>query len=284
MNAAVAVAPEASALAYHLLRAALEKFQKTPADLAPEESRQARAMAEKAWALEERVLTSADAARVVIDPAEVDQALATVAERYETPAAFSEDLERNGLDEDRLGRALYRELKFDAVLRRVAAGCEEAGDTDAQLFYEMHLERFRIPERRTARHLLITINPDFAENTPQRARERIAALATEIAEAPERFADLARRHSECPTALEGGQLGAVTRGQLHPEVEAVLFELEAGATGPVVESEAGLHLLLCESIEPGREVPFEEVKDKLRANLTERRRRARQKEWLAGLG
>ena len=40
-----------------------------------------------------------------------------------------------------------------------------------------------------------------------------------------RFADLASRHSECPTALEGGRLGEVVPGQLFPSLDAALFAL-----------------------------------------------------------
>lgn len=283
MSAAQAPQTQPSAFVYHLLRVALERFKQTPADLDPAQTAEAQRLAEKTWALEEKALSTPEAQRVVIDAAATDQALAAVANRYESREDFLADLERNRLNESLLAQALYREQKFDAVLRRVAADCVEASETDAQLFYQMHIERFRIPEKRTASHLLITINPEYPENAPERAKARIAALSAELAESPERFEDLARRHSECPTALEGGKLGTLTRGQLYPEVEAVLFALEAGAIGPVAESEAGLHLVRCDAIEPGREAPFEEVGENLRHNLTERRRRARQKEWLAGL-
>jgi len=60
-----------------------------------------------------------------------------------------------------------------------------------------------------------------------------------------KFADLALKHSECPTALQGGVLGIVPRGKLYPELDAVLFSLKVGAVSDIVESEIGFHLLLC---------------------------------------
>jgi len=149
--------------------------------------------------------------------------------------------------------------------------------------YEAASERFSRPERRVARHILITINEDFAENRRPAVRQRLAAVATQLAEQRQDFGELARRHSECPTALEGGRLGALTRGQLYPQLDAVLFALDEGAVSDPVESDLGLHLLLCERIEPARAVGFDEVRDALRARLSERRRRAAQQAWLAAL-
>ena len=59
---------------------------------------------------------------------------------------------------------------------------------------------------------------------------------------PYKFAELALKHSECPTALQGGVLGIVPRGKLYPELDAVLFSIKAGEVSEIVESEIGFHL------------------------------------------
>ena len=142
-------------------------------------------------------------------------------------------------------------------------------------------------ERRTARHLLITVNDDFAENRRDLARARIEQLAEQM-QGPaggraQRFESLARQHSECPTALEGGRLGEVVPGQLYPALDAALFALGSGEIGGPVESELGFHLLLCERIQPGRSIPFTQARPQIRALLEERGRRNCQKAWIGGL-
>ncbi|WP_295879071.1 nitrogen fixation protein NifM [uncultured Thiohalocapsa sp.] len=289
MSKADPAATEAeAAYRYHLLRAATERFQCNIPALDATQRAAAAAQADQTFALETLVLGADEAADIVIPSASLQQSLDAVAGRFDDPAEFEADLARNGLTPDGLRAALRRELTFDAVMQRVGARHAAVNDTDARLFYELHADRFQSPERRSARHILITVNADYAENTRDAARARADALAAKLHEGGtdnlvQRFARLARRHSECPTAMEEGKLGDLVRGRLYPEVDAALFELDAGTVSAPVESELGFHILLCECIEPARALPFPQVKDRIRAALEKRRRREAQRAWLAEL-
>ena len=109
-------------------------------------------------------------------------------------------------------------------------------------------EQFRRPETRLARHILITINDTIAENTRSAAGKRINAIQARLAKEPQRFEEQALKHSECPTALDGGKLGDLPRGKLFPELDKALFELKAGEVSGVLESELGFHVLRCDTI------------------------------------
>src|ERR1019366_3830824 len=124
--------------------------------------------------------------------------------------------------------ALERELMVEAILEKVGTQAAKISDMDVELYYQYHPEQFRRPETRLARHILITINETIAENTRVEAGRRIAAIATRLAKDPKRFEEQALKHSECPTALEGGKLGDLPRGKLFPELDKALFELNAG--------------------------------------------------------
>ncbi len=282
---------KATAYRYHLLRAATERFQSSLAALDDAQRAAVHQQADQTFRLEELVLGSPEATKVVIAAGTVELSFTEVARRFASSDELDADLARNGLDAAGLRQALRRELAFDAVLQRVGSRLAEVTDTDASLFYELHGERFRIPEHRTARHILITVNDDYAENTRGAARARADEITAKLCSEPgggkdslvRRFARLARRHSECPTALADGKLGKIVRGQLYPEVEAVLFALPRGAAGAPVESEIGFHILLCEHIEPARILPFAQVKDRIRQALEKRRRREAQHAWIAAL-
>jgi len=239
--------------------------------------------ANKSFELECLVLGSPEAAEVAIPSEHLDQAMAELCGRYSDEAAFLADLSRNGLDEETLRLALQRELSFDAAMQRAAARRPSVSDLDERLFFELHKDRFTEPERRSVRHILITTNDDFAENQRDAARARIEMLAEKLSGRPNRFASLARKHSECPSAMEGGRLGVVPRGQLYPELDAVLFGLPEGAVSGPVESEMGFHLLWCEKIQHGRTVPFAKARPRIRQLLEDRARRNCQKAWIATL-
>ena len=268
---------------YHLLRAAQERYQRNPSALDLDQRAQARLQADKTFDLEDLVLGAPEASGLVISETQLDAALAEIAGRYPDPALFAEDLARNGLDEAVLRRALRRELAFDAVMAKVAARAPSIGDLDLRLFYELHRDRFTRPERRTVRQILITVNDDFVENRAAEALARLERLAERLVGRAQRFGVLARRHSECPSAMEDGRLGTVARGQLYPELDAALFALAEGEVSGVVGSELGFHLLWCEKIHPALSLPFNRVRDQVREVCEGRQRRNCQKAWVAQL-
>ena len=66
------------------------------------------------------------------------------------------------------------------------------------------------------RQILITVNDAFVENQREAALARICDLAEKLVGRPNRFPSLARKYSECPSAMDDGRLGNLGRGQLYP--------------------------------------------------------------------
>ncbi len=268
---------------YHLLRAALAAGLPGLPGLGGPELTQIARRADNSFELESLVLGSREAADILIPNSRLDAAMSELRGRYPDQAAFLADLTGNGLDETALRRALHRELIFDAAMQRAAARRPAVSDIDERLFFELHKDRFTVPERRTARHVLITVSDRFAENRRDVARARIEELVQKLAGRPNRFPSLARQHSECPSAMEDGRLGTVPRGRLYAELDAALFGLPEGAVSEPVESELGFHLLWCEKIHHGRTLPFSKAKPRIQQLLKERAERNCQKAWIAEL-
>ena len=268
---------------YHLLRVALELYRRNLPQLNDMDMAEVHRRASRTYSIESAVLETPEAREVVIDRRSLDAAVTEVASRYRDAQEFHADLAANGLDETALRGALRRELVFNTVLQHIGARRPSINAIDTRLYYELNRERFRVPETRTARQILVTINPDYPDNTREAAQARIEKIATAIASRPARFAEQARRHSECPSALDGGKLGEISRGQLFPELDAALFGLREGEISGVVETEIGLHLLLCEKIQPVRQLPYARAASDIHKLLDERHRRNCQKTWLSEL-
>lgn len=268
---------------YYLLKVAHEQYGCAPDELSAEQRGAALRIAARQRQIEEAVLHSPQALGVVIPASLLDDAWARLVARYEDADALLAALAAQGLDVAGMRERLGRELKVEAVLERICADLPEISDTDVSLYYFSHPEQFEQPATRVARHILITVNPDFPENSREAARSRIELIARRLQLKPERFAEQALKHSECPTALQDGLLGTVKRGTLYPELEACLFDLAVGQIGPVVESPLGFHLLRCEASQEARRLTLEEVLPRLRDSLQNRQRKTRQRQWLAGL-
>ncbi len=269
--------------AYILLRAALVLFKKAPADLNATELQHVQRQARNELIIENRILMTPEATGVIIGEDEVQRAYVEIQARYENNAQFLADTEKNALNEDSLRAALHRQCKVNAILDRIGSRAPEVSDTDIELYYHLHLDKFNLPERRKVSHIFISINPDYAENTPEAALKKAHELREKLLKKPFKFADMALRHSECPTALQGGELGIVPRGTLYPELDAELFTLKKREISTVVESEIGLHILLCKQIYPAETLSLANATPKIRELMQERVKQNTLRDWLAGL-
>ena len=95
-------------------------------------------------------------------------------------------------------------------------------------------------EQTKARHILITPNELVDE---QAAIQRLRQLGLRL-ESGDDFATLARTHSDDRgSALQGGDLGWVSAGQMVPEFEEVMLATEKGQISAPFRSEFGWHIL-----------------------------------------
>jgi nitrogen fixation protein NifM len=275
--------PEPAALAYLELKTAQSLFGKSPAELAADERARVHHLADRQYGLEARVLHAPEARDAMVPEASLQAAIEEIRKRYPEEEEFIADLARNGLVPDSFVAALERELRVEAILEKVGARATQVAEIDVELYYHYHPDQFRRPETRRARHILVTVNPAMPDNTAEVARARIEAVAARLAKDPKRFEEQALKHSECPTAMQGGVLGDVPRGQLYPELDAALFSLPAGQLSGVLESPLGYHLVLCEAITPERTLSLNQARAPIRDMLEKRRKRICQQAWIKQL-
>ncbi|TGD75128.1 nitrogen fixation protein NifM [Mangrovimicrobium sediminis] len=272
--------PQRASVNYRLLRIATERFERPPAALEEAQYVEVRNIAAREYLIEQAVLSAPEAADIVIPESQLDHAVEQIRARYGDDEAFQAELQSNGLGVRELRLALERELRVEAVLAKVGARAPQVEDTEVNLFYYMNRDRFRRPETRVARHILVTVNPEFVENTREEAGRRIEQIRRRVLKNPARFSEQASKHSECPTSLQGGLLGEVQRDNLYPELDAVLFGMREGQVSEVIESPVGLHVLLCEKIRPAGPVPLREVAGRLREQMQEKQSSRFVKRWI----
>ena len=272
-----------SGVAYLALKAAQKLYSKAPAALQPEEYERVKKIAQQQHTLEAKVMLAPEARDAMVPPSTVEIAMQEIRGRYPSEEEFVSDLLRNGLDELSFANALERELKVEAILEKIGTQAAKISDMDVELYYQYHPEQFRRPETRLVRHILITINETIAENTRIEAGNRIQVIAKRLAKEPQRFEEQALKHSECPTALDGGKLGDLPRGKLFPELDKALFEMKAGDVSGVLESELGFHILRCDVVTAASILSLDLAKPHIRKLMEKKRKRVCQQAWIKEL-
>jgi peptidyl-prolyl cis-trans isomerase C len=179
-----------------------------------------------------------------------------------------------------------RETEDEALIRTLAereVTVPEADDDACRRYYEQNRRRFRSADIFEASHILFAAPAHDGKKFAQAQRDA-AAVLDELKQCPERFPELARLHSACPSGQQGGNLGQITAGQTTPEFEAALVELAPGTLSEQpVATRYGLHIIRLERRHEGRTLPFELVAERIAAYLTERARRTATAQYIARL-
>ena len=97
----------------------------------------------------------------------------------------------------------------------------------------------------TASHILISYKGALRSEKDRDRRDarKLAEKILKELKSGRDFAELARKHSDGPSGPKGGELGRFERGQMVPEFDQAVFDLETGAISEVVETKFGYHII-----------------------------------------
>ncbi len=227
-------------------------------------------------ALRQQQLQLAVAATALVTPAEYRRYLNLVAEqRVVSVATIDADdvVEEIKVDDDSIA-AYYEnhpdlfqlpeaaDVRYIQVSRNDIAEDIAIGEDEIEAYYADNRDRWLQDEQRRARHILISAGDD-ADAAEKRAREALARI-----ESGESFADVAAEVSEdSSTAMQGGDLGSLTRAQLPNELGSTVFSMQEGELAGPIESEFGYHLVRLDEILERGPLPLDQVRGELLTEL-----------------
>jgi peptidyl-prolyl cis-trans isomerase D len=146
-------------------------------------------------------------------------------------------------------------------------------DRDLELYYQDHRDEFRQDEEACASHILIKVRSGTGTEGHSEAEARtIAQGLLDQIRAGADFAALAKKFSEDQgSAQKGGDLGCFPPGRMVPEFDDAVFALEPGQVSDLVKTSFGFHVIRLASKRPESVLPFAQVKERIRATVTDRK-------------
>lgn len=139
---------------------------------------------------------------------------------------------------DNVRDQLYVEFMQDKITRNITIT-----PTEIKLYYKK-IPQDSIPLISAEYELLeIAKTPKISSDQTDAVKEKLNGFRNRIL-AGESLSTLAILYSEDPgSALKGGELGFVNRGELYPEFETAAFALKPGEVSPIIKTKAGYHII-----------------------------------------
>ncbi|PMH44844.1 hypothetical protein BCU68_11915 [Vibrio sp. 10N.286.49.B3] len=231
--------------------------------------------------MQQTILKSPEAELVDVSHKEVLRAYQKCVDSFDSVQEFYDVLKKQGITQEGYKVALREELTCDKVMDFVGQDIPELNKQHALAYYEKNKLEFSRASLWRMKQILITINDDFEENTRSNSRKRINTIY--LLTHTEDFGDLAIKHSECPSAVEHGDLGWCEEGKLFPELTEALSHLKQGEVSRPIETEIGFHLVQWSEKKAPYVATFEEALPFLEEKHTERAKAFVQKKWLSQL-
>lgn len=206
------------------------------------------------------LVQESQARRIPVPETEVAARVGEIRKQFPDEQAFTNALAQRQMTPEELSADLREQLAAMKVVETVVTPMVVVGDQQIGEFYKKNPDRFQQPEGVRTSHILIRV-PEKADAAARRAARAEAERVRAAAFKGEDFAALARRHSQDQgSAVNGGDLGFVVRGQTVPAFEEAAFGLKPGQVSPVVETTFGYHVIKAGEHRAARTVPLDEVK------------------------
>jgi foldase protein PrsA len=248
----------------------------------------------------EMAAQKAEEYEVTVTDVDVQGEIDTIIQSYYSgdEAAFTEELTAADMTLDQL-KANYKEsMLLQAVYEKVTADVTEVSDEEIAAYYEDNKDSYYVEETRTARHILIapggeeknettsttapwgssttestTTTTESTTTTSLTDADWADALATaetvrELLDDGGDWTELAAEYSDdSGTANSGGELGAVSKGEMVQEFEDAVFSLELNQVSEPVKSTYGYHVIQVTEISEAYQQTLEEVSEDITSKL-----------------
>jgi len=256
---------------------AMEMHRKTMDRLSDAERSEIRSLALEKLLARELIYQAALARGVLAAEEAVAEEKRKLIANFPSEEEFYATLEKADIAAAAYHRMIRQDLTVNLMTERQLASTEDPSQEQIEETFRQHPEKMKKPGRVRAAHILVRVD----EGKREEALERILELRAKAAE--EDFAQLAKRHSDCPSAPGGGDLGYFRKGDMVKSFEEAAFSQKVGEVGEVVETQFGFHLI--KVLDREEEVPLTlaEATPKIRRFLKEEAGAKALKEWVAQL-
>jgi parvulin-like peptidyl-prolyl isomerase len=207
---------------------------------------------------------------ITISEKELELEIQDIMKDYPDEAIFRQMLLKRYLDFEKWKEGLRQQLLVKKIMRKVSENLSPVTFEEINSYYETHRNEFKRPKMVKFRQI-VTRTKAEAEDIRKRLKNG------------ENMDDLARQYSITPEAEMGGEVGWVSKGDLHESMEKPIFALPIGRISRVTKTPYGYHIFEVQSKRPEGFKGLSEAMDEIESTLFLRKQEAFHERWLIQL-
>ena len=190
-------------------------------------------------------------------------------------------VEASGLSWEDYKTTIRSGLLQKEVVQREVGSHVDISNEEVKQYYDAHPQEFTLPERVTLSEISLSTEGKSPEESAA-VRAKAEGLRTSVLNG-DNFNRVARLYSQGSTAKDGGALGTFKRGELAPQIEAVVFQMSKGQISDVIQTRTGFEFLLVEDHLQAGLQPIDKVQSDIRHDIHAQKTQPLLRDYLAEL-
>ena len=225
---------------------------------------------------------------ITVSDDEVNKEYSKLVESVGSEEQVKENLKQNDMTVSSFKKELKNELKYRKLIDQIAP--VSVSDDDAKAFYNKNADKFNMPERVRASHILISANRDEIRSVLQSSKEgkgkpietintmvekemakrleKAQGILADVKKDQTKFAQIAKDKSDDrASAKQGGDLGIFTANQMVEPFSKAAFALKPNTVSDIVVTPYGYHIILVQDKMAAGKESFDKAKDHIKKML-----------------
>ena len=191
-------------------------------------------------------------------------------------------LEHEGMTLEEYRSRIRDQIILSLVVNRELKNRLKVNEKEVTDYYKKNKKDFFDQKEIKVRHILFLVNHE--ENITEKAQQkRKAQYVLDLAKRGSDFEELAKKYSEGPSKISGGNLGWVSRGTMIDSFEKAAFSSSIGIIDNIVTTKYGHHVVKVEDIKKTKIKTLEEKRSEIEEILFKQKYEKKYNSWIAEL-
>lgn len=218
-----------------------------------------------------------------LDKKAFDREIDTIAAKYPVREEYQDAVKNAGFSDKSMERFVSRNVIAKKIKELEVDKKLTVTDAMVAAYYEENKSRYMKPDEYRASLILVKVPPSSLSEQREEFRKKAEALHLQLKNGAD-FADLATKNSDDMSRIKGGDIGNFHAGQSDdPDFDPLIKKLKVGEISPVMTSLKGFYIVKLTDSKPPRQLPFDELKDKLKLSLISTQKEKLYSTWMDSL-